>query len=112
MPGDVDDVVDTAEDPEVAVSGLNGAVAGEVRPVLPLLPIFVLGVFCLISLHETGGNLPDRLHYSPPLISDSDVARLGALRNFFAVFIEDDRMNAGDAWAGAAGLHRIERRLR
>src|ERR671937_1021343 len=45
---DVDHVVDTSEDAEVAVGRLDGAVAGEVGPVLPLLAVLVLAVLLVV----------------------------------------------------------------
>jgi hypothetical protein len=52
VPGDVDDVVDPAEDAEVAVGGLDGAVAGEVGPVGARR---VAAVLVVVDLHEPFG---------------------------------------------------------
>src|SRR5580700_6150167 len=46
--GHVDHVVDAAEDPEVAVGRLGGAVAGEVRPVVPVGGVRVLVVLGVV----------------------------------------------------------------
>src|SRR5437763_3967015 len=112
MAGDVDDVVDAAEDAEVSVFALHGSIAGEVRPVLPVLRARILVVLCVVSLDEAVGVLPDRLHDARPGIADADVARSRSRRDFFSVLVIDDRVDSGNSRAGAAGLHRIERRLR
>src|SRR5205823_4375621 len=111
MAGDVDDIVDAAEDPEVAVGGLQSSVAGEIWPVAPVLALRIFVVLCVVRRHEAIRILPDRLHDSGPGIADADVARLSARRNLFTFFVEDDWMNSRDARPCAAGLHRIERRL-
>src|SRR5205085_10864912 len=110
--GDVDDVVDAAEDAEVAFLALHRPVAGEVRPVLPLLRVLVLVVLCVIGLDEAIGIFPDRLHDPRPWIANADVARLRSGRDFLAFLVVDDRMDSGNARTGAARLHRIERRFR
>src|SRR5439155_20075518 len=75
MPGDVDDVVDAAEDAEVAVIGADGAVAGEVRPVAPVLRAPIAAVPHVIRGHEAGGVAPDRLQDARPRIANADVSR-------------------------------------
>ncbi len=72
--GDVDHVVDAAEDPEVAVGGLDRAVAREVRPVAPVLAVLVAVVLRVVDLHEALGLTPDRLKDARPGIADADVA--------------------------------------
>src|SRR5213082_2456605 len=97
MTSDVDDVVDAAEDAEVAVFALHGPVAGEVRPVLPVLRLRILVVLRVVSLDEAIGILPDRLHDSRPRIADADVTRLRSRRDFLSFLVVDDRMDAGNA---------------
>src|SRR5207253_4530146 len=100
-----------AKDSEVTVVALDRAVAGEIWPVLPLLALRIFVVFRVVRLDEAIGIFPDRLHDPRPRIANADVARLRALRHFLAFFVIDDRMNSGNARAGAARFHRIERRL-
>ena len=78
VPGHVDHVVDPAEDPEVAVGGLHRAVAGEVRPVAPVLAVRVLVVLRVVGVDEPLGLAPDRLEDARPRVADADVARLAA----------------------------------
>jgi len=55
VPGDVDQFIDPAEDPEVAVSGLHGPVAREVGPVAPVLAFLVLAVLrVVVSTNRSG----------------------------------------------------------
>src|SRR5699024_1717640 len=49
--GDVDDVVDAAQHAHVAVLGDHGAVAGDVRPVAPVLAVLV-AVLAVVGLDE------------------------------------------------------------
>src|ERR1043166_4767031 len=106
MASDVDDVVDAAQDAEVAVFALHGSVAGEVRPVLPVLRIRTLVVLRVVSLDKAIGVFPDRLHDPWPRIADADVARPGSRRDFAPILVVDDRMDARDSGPCAAGLHR------
>src|SRR5438105_7126822 len=111
MAGHVDDIVDTPEDSEVTVLSLNGTVAGEIRPVAPVLALRILVVFLVVRFHEAIGILPDRLHDSGPRIANADVARLSAWLNLFSLFVEDHRMDSRHARTGAARLHRVDGRL-
>src|SRR6059058_5451234 len=95
MPGDVDHVIDAAEDSEVAVRRLNRAVTGKVRPVPPVLALGILVVFLVIGFHEAVGIFPDGLHDAWPRVADADVAGPASWRHFVSHFIVDDRMNAG-----------------
>ena len=53
--GDVDDVVDPAQDAEVAVRRLERAVAGEVRPVVPVLAVRILVVLAVVASRNRSG---------------------------------------------------------
>ena len=113
MAGDVDDVIDAAEDAVVAVGGKHGAVGGVVRPIAPVFALRILAVFFVVLIDEAFRAAPDRLHDAGPWIANADVSRFaGAGFDFFSVFIPDDGIDAEDGGAGAAGLHGIERRLR
>ena len=80
VPGDIDHVVDPAEDPEVAVGRLDRAVAGEVRPVVPVLAVLVPAVLRVVGVDESLGLAPDRLEDARPRVADADVAGLAAAR--------------------------------
>src|SRR5579859_1579446 len=111
--GDVDDVVDAAENPEVAVLGEQGAVTGEVRPVVEVLALGVLVVLLEVGADELVRVAPDGLEDPGPRVLDADVARLAAsLWNLVAVLVEDHREDTQHAGSGAAGLHLVERRQR
>src|SRR5215469_4888576 len=107
--GHVDDVVDATEDAEVAVLGLQRAVTGEVRPVVPVLAVRIGVVLAVVDVDEPLGLTPYRLHDAGPWVADADVAGLAAaLGNLVAVLVVDDRVDAEHAWAAAAGLHRLQ----
>src|SRR3989442_2794058 len=108
MPGHVDDVVDAPEDPEVAVRGLERAVAREVRPVVPVRAGFVLAVLLVVDLHEPLWLTPDRLEDAGPRVADADVPRpTPAGLDHPAVLVIDYRVDPKDPWPAAAGLHRL-----
>ena len=50
--GDVDDVVDAAENAVVAVGGKHGAVGGVVRPIAPVFALRILAVFFVVLIDE------------------------------------------------------------
>jgi hypothetical protein len=75
MAGDVDHVVDAAENAIVAVGRLQRAVAGEVRPIAPILAVRVFAVARVILRDKAVGIAPDGLEYSGPRIADADIAR-------------------------------------
>src|SRR5262249_23992341 len=105
--GDVDHVVDAAEDPEVAVGRLERAVAGEVGPVVPVLAVRVPVVLGVVHIDEPLGLSPDRLHDSGPRVLDANVARAAAARrDLVRVLVVDRREDTERARAAAAGLHR------
>src|SRR6266540_1419734 len=74
----VDDIVHPAEDPEVAIGRLDSAVAGEVRPVAPVLALSVAAVLLVVGLHEPIGLAPDCLEDPGPGVADADVAGTAA----------------------------------
>src|SRR5215471_17735624 len=80
MPSHIDHVVDTPEDPEVAVGRLDCPVASEVRPVTPVLAVLVPTVLRVVDLHEALGLTPDCLEDAGPGVADADVASSAASR--------------------------------
>src|SRR5579859_5500269 len=62
VPGDVDHV-DPAKDAEIPVGGLDRTVAGEVRPVAPVLAVRAAVVLAVVSVHE-----PFRLGSGPHFV--------------------------------------------
>src|SRR5205823_6449401 len=64
--GDVDHVVNAAEDAEVAVGRLHRAVAAQERPVAPVLALGILIVLGEIGLDVAVAVAPDRLHDPGP----------------------------------------------
>ncbi len=107
MSGDVDDIIDASEDPEIAVRSFHRGITGEIGPVAP---VFALGIFVVhaeIGVHETVAVAPDGLEAARPGILDADVARLaGTGSNLVALVIENDWVNARNTWPGAARFHR------
>src|SRR5665648_446409 len=109
VPGDVDHVVDPAEDPEVAVGRLHGPVARHVRPVAPVLAILVRAVLLVVGLDEPLGRAPDRLEAPGPGVADADVARPAASRlEHVAVLGIYPAIYDEDARPAAARLHRLQ----
>src|SRR5205085_4725960 len=101
------------EDPEVAVGRLDGAVAREVRPVVPVRPLLVLAVLLVVDLDEALVLTPDRLEDAGPGIADADVASPAAAGfDDLAVLVVDHREDAEHARPATARLHRLERRQR
>src|SRR5688572_19517054 len=96
MTGDVDDVIDTAEEPEIAVLVTLGAVAGEVHP-RPLRPVLLL---------EPLRIAPDPAEHRRPWRSDRQIA--AAHLDRLAVVIEDLRVDARKGLRGRAGFRRHE----
>src|SRR4029450_6358763 len=111
--GDVDDVVDPAEDAEVTVSGLDGAVTGEVRPVVPVLAVLVLAVLLVVDVDEPLRVSPKGLEDARPGIADADVARATAPGfHDVALLVVDGRVDAEHTRTAAARLHGLRRRQR
>src|SRR2546425_2791580 len=111
VPGDVDHVVDAAEDAVVAVLRLHRAVTRHVRPVAPVLAFRVLAVTRVVHAHEAVRISPDGLHDAGPRIADADVARLARTGFQFLPFIVvDHRVDARDAGTRAARLHLVDSR--
>src|SRR5664279_4908384 len=113
MAGHVDHVVDAAEDAEVAVGGLDGAVAGEVGPVLPVFALLVPAVLRVIDLHEAVRLAADGLEDSRPRVADADVSRLAAAcLDDVTVLVVDHRVDAEHSRPTTARLHRLKGRQR
>ena len=112
MPGDVDYVIDAAQDAIVAVGGNHGAIAGEVRPVAPIGAVRIFTIFCIVLFRKAFRIAPDGLHDSRPGIANANIAS-GVLAglHFLAVFVPNHRINSQRRRSRAARLHGIERRL-
>src|SRR5258708_7674278 len=112
MPGDVDHVVYTAQNAEIAVRSLHGAVTREVWPVTPVFALRILVVFLIVLADKTLTIAIDRLEDSRPWIANANVscfARTGL--HFLSVLIKDDGIDSGNRRTGTARLHGIERRF-
>src|SRR5579883_314405 len=112
MAGNVDDVVDAAKDAIVAVGREHGPVGGVIRPVAPIFAVGIGVVFLVVVVDKALRVAPDGLHDAGPRIADADVP--GGVRfriDLLAVLIPNYRIDAQAGGAGAAGLHRIQRRL-
>src|SRR5699024_10332296 len=108
--GDVDDVVDAAQHAHVAVLGDHGAVAGDVRPVAPVLAVLV-AVLAVVGLDEALVVAPDGQHARRPRIADAQVAGNATARlHLVAVVVIDGRIHARQAGAGGARLHAVQAR--
>ncbi|GBE21803.1 hypothetical protein BMS3Bbin01_01155 [bacterium BMS3Bbin01] len=111
--GDVDDIVDSTKDPEVTVGCLDGAVARQIRPVAPVLAVFVPAVPLVVDLDESVGLFPDRLEDARPRVADADVPGPAASGlDSVVVVVVDHRVDSEDPRAAAARLHRLEGRQR
>src|SRR5215472_9860086 len=109
VPGHVDDVVDPAENPEVAVRGLSGPVVCEVRPIPPVRAVGVPVVLRVIRGDEPVGVSPDRLEDPRPRVADADIAGPAA-GYLVAVLVVDHGVDAEHPGATATRLHRLQRR--
>src|SRR2546426_3188094 len=107
--GDIDHVVDAAQDAVIAICRLHGAVAAHEGPVAPILALGFLVVLGEIGLDVAVAVAPDRLHDARPRIADADVARLaGSLGNLGTGLVVNDRVNPRRAGTAAARLHRMD----
>src|SRR5215475_8680583 len=112
MPGHVNHVVHATQDAEVAVRRLHRAVAGKVRPIMPVFAVFVAVVFLVVLANEALAVAPDGLENSRPGIANADVPGFAGTRlNLFALFVVNHRIDARNRRSCAAGLHRINPRL-
>src|SRR6267143_1908719 len=110
--GDVDDVIDAAEDAIVTVGGEHGAVGGVVGPITPVLALGILVVLFVVLRDEALGVAPNGLHDARPGIPNADVAGVSrACFNFISFLVPNDRIDAEDRRTGAARLHQVECRL-
>src|SRR5258708_36378272 len=91
MPGDVDHVVYTAQNAEIAVRSLHGAVTREVWPVTPVFALRILVVFLVVLADKTLTIAIDPLEDSRPWNANANVscfARTGP--HFLRGLIQDD----------------------
>src|SRR5208282_5228009 len=90
VPGHIDDIIDSAENAEIAVGGQHRAVRRKIGPVTPILAVAILAVFGVVLGNETVVRTPNGLHDSRPGIPDADVARLArSSRDLLPVFVND-----------------------
>src|ERR1039457_2196565 len=71
----VDDVIYATEDSVVTVTRLHGAVVGKVRPVVPVLTLFIGVVLLVVRRDEAIRVSPNRLEDARPRVANTDVAR-------------------------------------
>src|ERR1051326_2658701 len=104
MPRNVDHIINAAQDSKVAVRRLHCAVAGEVRPVTPVLALGVLVVLAIVLRYKAVAVSPDSLENPRPGIANADVPSLTRSGlHLFAFFIEDHRIDSRQCRPGAAG---------
>src|SRR3954468_3005112 len=101
--GDVDDVVDAPDDPEVVVLVLAGGVAHEVRLLAELLEVR-LDVAVVVA--------EQRAQHAGPRLLEDEQTLLVALGLLTAGLVEDTRLDARQRGAGRAGLHLLRARQR
>src|SRR5262245_23438871 len=103
MTGDVDHVVNPAEDAVVAVGSKHRSVGGEIRPVAPVLAVRVLAELRVVLADEPFVVVQDRLHDAGPGIADAEIARSPRTgRNFLAVLVVDHGKDSERPWSGAS----------
>src|SRR6266498_3006231 len=113
MAGDVDHVVDAAEDSKVTVRRLHRAVTRQVRPVAPVLALGITAVARVVLPHVAIRVLPDGLERAGPGVADADIARLArTARKLLPLVVVDHRMDARNPGSCAARLHLVDRRHR
>ena len=102
MAGDVDDIVDAAEDAVVAIGGQHRAISGVVWPIAPIFAVRILVVLFVVLADEALRIAPDGLHDAGPRIANANVSGVvGAGGNFFAFFVPNHGI---DAEAGGPAL--------
>src|SRR5260370_14470249 len=112
MPGDVDHVVYTAQNAEIAVRSLHGAVTREVWPVTPVFALRILVVFLIVLADKTLTIAIDRLEDSRPWTANANVccfARTGL--HLLRVLIRDDGRDSVNRRTGTAMLHWFKRKF-
>src|SRR5580692_13213987 len=112
MASHIDDVINPAENAEIAVRGQYSSIRRKIRPVTPILAVGVLAVFFVVLADEAVAIPPDGLHDSRPGIADTDIpcfVRSG--RNLLAIFVNNRWINPGHAGARASRLHGINGRF-
>src|ERR1035441_1735585 len=93
MAADVDDVVNAAHEPEVAVGVLAGAVSGEITA-FDVAPVG-LAIALMVAVDGAG-------HRGPWLADDEQAAMAG--RDVFSLLVDHLRLNAKEGPRGRAGL--------
>ena len=58
MAGDVDDVIHASQYPEIAVHGQHRAVGSKIRPVVPVLAVWILAVLGVVLVDEALRDRP------------------------------------------------------
>ncbi len=108
MSGNVDHVVHATQDPVVAILCEDRGVACEIRPIAPVFTLWIPAILGIVRFDKTFLITPDCLERARPRVLDTDIpSDARSLRYGLALFIEDDRMNAGHSWTCAAGFHRM-----
>ena len=93
MTGNIEDIVDTADDPEIPLLVAAGAIAGEVGT-LHLAPV-LLAVPCLVA--------PDAAKHRGPGLADHKLPTL-TVGNFPSLVIDDRRINPEEGERRGSGL--------
>src|SRR5260221_99594 len=112
MAGNVDHVVDAAENAVVAIRGEHSAVRCVIRPVAPILALRILVVLLVVLIDDSLRAAPDGLHNPGPRVAYANISSgAGACAHFLSFFIPNNRIDAERGRSGAAGLHGIQRGL-
>src|SRR5579883_3081607 len=108
MAGHIDNIIDPAKNAEVAIGGQHCAIAGEVRPVVPVFALSVAAVFRIVGLYEAFRLAPDRLKDARPGVADANVACLPATSlDLVALLIVDYRIDAYHPRTTTPRFHRL-----
>ena len=92
---------------------MRGSISCEVRPVAPVLAIFILAILFVIGLYEAVRVPPYGLEHPRPRIPDTDVARLATPGlKLIPFLIVDYWIDAEHTRATASRLHRLQGRHR
>src|SRR3984893_4397335 len=112
MAGNVDHVIDAAENAVIAIRRKHGAVRGVIWPIAPIFALRIFVVLFVVLVDEALRAAPNGLHNPGPRIADANIS--GSARSssyLFSFFIPNDRINAKRRRSRAARLHGIERRF-
>src|SRR5258708_36604142 len=95
MAGNVDHVVDAAEDAVVAIRGEHSAVRCVIRPVAPILALRILVVLLVVLIDESLRSSPDGLHNPGPRVAYANISSgAGAAPPALPIFTPNSRMSA------------------